>query len=174
MFCHDLAPQLKAASIQPTWTLPWFHQHYPLSFTVTFDKFVKPPKKPPPKITPPRTEADQLKFQRKFADTFATLTRSAFYTSGSHPNPLAASVFADGSCSDQYHVSVGNPAGWSFTIQLPTVCGLVHFCFAVFKKFAQKCFCFAAAILRAFFFMPCQLACPARGPCLDFLEGPRC
>ena len=122
---HVLLPMtslhnLKAASTQPTWTLPWFHRHYPLSFTITFDKFVKPPKKPPPKITPPRTKADQLKFQRKFADTFATLTGSTSYTLGSHPNPLAASVFTDGSCPDQYHVSVGNPAGWGFTIQLPT------------------------------------------------------
>ena len=98
---HVLLPMtslhnLKAASTQPTWTLPWFHRRYPLSFTITFDKFVKPPKKPPPKITPPRTKADQLKFQRKFADTFATLTGSTSYTLGSHPNPLAASVLQTG------------------------------------------------------------------------------
>ena len=72
-----------------------------------------------------------------------------------------------------------------------------------FEKFAQKCFCFAAAILRAFFLHAlsacmllhgCRSECiscllgssnaarcfslsilsPARGPCLDFLEGPRC
>ena len=72
-----------------------------------------------------------------------------------------------------------------------------------FGKFAQKCFCFAAAILRAFFphalsacmlLHGCRSVCisasldqamqrdasrfrswsPARGPCLDFLEDPRC
>ena len=122
---HVLMPMtslhnIKAASTQPTWTLPWFHRHYPLSFTVTFDKFVKPPKKPPPKITPPRTKTDQLIFQQKFADTFATLTGTASYTLGSDPIPQATNVFTDGSCTGQYHVSVGNPSGWGFTIQLPT------------------------------------------------------
>ena len=82
---HVVAPMtalhnIKAVTTQPTWILPWFHRHYPLSFTVAFDKFLKPPRKPPPKITPPRTKTDQLEFQSKFAQAFAALTNTKFHS----------------------------------------------------------------------------------------------
>ena len=72
---HVLAPlsalhQVSSSSTKSTWTLPWFHRHFPLSCTVTFDRFTKPPEKPAPKITPPRTKDEQLAFQQTFAEPF--------------------------------------------------------------------------------------------------------
>ena len=111
---------IKAVTTQPTWTLPWFHRHYPLSFTVTFDKFLKPPRKPPPKITPPRTKTDQLEFQSKFAQAFAALTNTKFHSLQTSSLTDATDIYTDGACPNQYQVSVGNPAGWGFAMRLST------------------------------------------------------
>ena len=84
-----------------------------------FDRFTKPPRKPPPKITPPRTKHDQLAFRQSFAATFSKLTGQPTYTLGFDPISNATESYTDGSCPNQYQVCVGNPAGWGFTIHQP-------------------------------------------------------
>ena len=107
---------MKTAASKPSWTLPWFHRHFPLSFKVVFDKFQKPPKQIPPKISPPRTRDDQLAFKRAFAATFAEITGQPERCLGTSVLTDAASVYTDGACPDQYNIRVGHPAGWGFTL----------------------------------------------------------
>ena len=121
---HVLAPltslhNFSSSSTQTTWTLPWFHRHFPLAFKMKFDRFTKPSRKPLPKITPPRTKNDQLAFRQDFATTFSTLTGQPTYALGFEPIPNATDAYTDGSCPNQYQVCVGNPAGWGFTIHQP-------------------------------------------------------
>ena len=118
---HILAPlnslhNFTSSSTQSTWTLPWFHRHFPLSFRMHFDRFTKPPRKPPPKITPPRTKQDQLSFKQNFAETFSQLAGCPTHVLGFEPIPNATDAYTDGSCPNQYQVCVGNPAGWGFAL----------------------------------------------------------
>ena len=91
----------------------------PLAFRMKFDRFTKPPRKPPPKITPPRTQQDQLAFRLSFAEAFSQLTGHPTHLLGFEPIPNATEAYTDGSCPNQYQVCVGNPAGWGFTIHQP-------------------------------------------------------
>ena len=84
-----------------------------------FDRFTKPPRKPPPKITPPRTKNDQLAFQQSFAEAFSDITGQPSYALGFEPLPQATDAYTDGSCPNQYQVCVGNPAGWGFALHHP-------------------------------------------------------
>ena len=107
---------LPAISSQVKWNLPWFHRHYPLYVKITFDAFAKPADPPAPKIQPPATTEDKREFRASFLRALAPIlgTQSMLQ----HDQiPGATDVYTDGSCPDQYHVAVGNPAGWAFTFQ---------------------------------------------------------
>ena len=100
--------QLRSVSSQITWQLPWFHRHYPVTFTLSFDKFAKARPKPQPRLPLPSTLEDRHSY-------IANFPNAPFPPLRSHPATGAIQIYTDGSCPDQNKVTQGNPAGWAFT-----------------------------------------------------------
>ena len=100
--------QLRSVSSQITWQLPWFHRHYPVTFTLSFDKFAKARPKPQPRLPLPSTPEDRHSYITSFPN-------APFSPLRSHPATGAIQIYTDGSCPDQNRVTQGNPAGWAFT-----------------------------------------------------------
>ena len=100
--------QFKSVSSRVHWQLPWFHRHYPVAFTISFDKFAKVKHTPPPRRIIPKMSEERSIYISHFP---GSPTRSPRTT----PAPNALQIYTDGSCPDQYNVAPGNPAGWAFT-----------------------------------------------------------
>ena len=94
--------------------LPWFHRHFPVEFSLCFDKFSPPRKPPSPKTLVPRTDAEKIQYRSLFPSDLPNVpTRPLrdYSITGS------ITIYTDGSCLNQYDIRPGNPAGWAFTFK---------------------------------------------------------
>ena len=115
---HIVVDQLHLHNITQATTrfeykLPWFHRHFPVEFTLRFDKFTPPPRPPTIKTPIPRTDEEKLQYRQAFSTNRSTVSHPLRRL----PSNSAQQIFTDGSCPNQHDVRPGNPAGWSFTFK---------------------------------------------------------
>ena len=84
--------------------LPWFHRHFLLHAALQFPKFIPKRKKQHPAPRDYSSPAGVLGFQQAMLAKYSV---SPCLFEGQH-----ARIYTDGSCPNQFMVSVSNPAGW--------------------------------------------------------------
>ena len=76
--------QLRSVSSQITWQLPWFHRHYPVTFTLSFDKFAKVRPKPQPRLPLPTTLEDRHSYTTFSKCSFSPTATTPRYRSNTN------------------------------------------------------------------------------------------